>query len=115
MALKDQNFEVWQGDHKTIQCTVRDVEALPYAQAKWIMAVNVGTAPLINKAGTIVDNVITINLLPADTDEIPEDLLHPKNNFYHELEVIDNYGNVSTVATGTVRVYPTSRFVEMTP
>jgi hypothetical protein len=41
---------------------------------------------------------IIVELVPDDTEDVP------KGNWYHECEVIDRLGRVSTVTTGTFTI-----------
>lgn len=104
MTVKNQNFEMYAGDTKNIEITISSVN-LAGASVKWAAKKTIYDAvPALYKdtAGgiTITDAAagkFTIALAPADTADL-------SGKYYHEAEVTDQSGNVSTVTTGTITI-----------
>jgi len=102
MALLDQDFEMWSGDSITLNFVIEDTADLAGSSSiKWAMSRSVRGPKLINKEGTYEANVVTIELIPEDTEDIRP------SRYYHELEIIDGEGRVSTAAIGSMRIWPT--------
>lgn len=99
----EQHFSMVSGDDKTLSITVTDSAGdavdLTGASASWALGKQ-GQAALVIKTGTIsapATGVVTIALEPADTAALA-------GNYYHEMQVTDASGNVSTVAAGAVYI-----------
>lgn len=112
MAQIDQNFEMWQGDHKVLAFTVVDVESLEGATIRWAAAYLSPYKPVaVEKAGQMMmdgggdggaeRNAFTVTLKTADTENLDP------GTYYHEAEVVDAAGNKSTVAVGAMTLHPT--------
>ncbi len=105
MAQIDQDFEMWQGDHKVLTFTVADVETLEGATIRWATAYLSPYKPVaVEKAGQMDGaerNTFTVILNTADTADLDP------GTYYHEAEVVDAAGNKSTVAVGTMTLHPT--------
>lgn len=110
MTSENQNFEMYEGEDKTLTITVVDVAGaavnLTDATIKWQVKRNVDdTSPLIEKttAGgiTITDaegGVFTIALADTDTANLGGE------GYHHEAEVTDVSGNISTVTRGVMTI-----------
>ncbi len=109
MAVKDQDFEAWAGDHATVPFTVDGLSdlATEAQSVRWKVAGTSRSEPIISKSSESVseiafdDNKFDVFILPEDTVD-----LSPKK-YYHEAEVIDINGIVKTVAYGTMTLHPT--------
>lgn len=104
MAAKDQDFEMYVGDHKNLIFTVEDVGNLEGSTIKWFLSSDSMEEILVEKSTpeiTIEGNTFTVKLLPEDTEN-----LEPRKMYYHEAEVTDLFGNTSTVAVGEMKLYP---------
>ncbi len=120
MTAPNQNVTLWRGDSMTITIQVLDGDGefvnLDGATARWWMGKNVnarGSDIYIQKTsdidgGLVVTQVtsdewnLVITLSPSDTES-----LTASNNYYHEAEVVDFMGNISTVTTGKFILKPT--------
>jgi hypothetical protein len=111
LATRGQNFEIYAGDSKNITVTVTNADGSPIdltgATIKWALKKRVSSPADITKetntnAGISVANpttgVFLIPLKPDDTKDL-------SGVFYHEAEVTDGVGNVSTVLTGEVTIH----------
>ncbi len=102
MALRNQDFEIWAGDDKQLVFTIEDVISIAGAQqVKWAMSRSVRGEKLINKEGFAEGNKAVIELVSEDTRNIR------RGRYYHELEIRDTAGKISTAAIGTVQINPT--------
>lgn len=111
MPAEDQNIAMVQGDNKVLSITVTDAAGaavdLTDATIRWHMSKSVNKRPAaLEKATgsgiTITDaanGVFTVTLDSADTESL-------RGLFYHEVEVIDGSGNVSTVTKGKITIHP---------
>lgn len=116
MPATGEDITHWCGDSRTITIPVLDVNgaavALPGATARWWMGKNAratGDNVYVQKStsdgiaitgpATVggVANVysLSITLDPEDTEDLKP------GSWYHEAEVVDASGNVSTVTIGT--------------
>lgn len=107
MSLGNQTFTMTSGDTFTLNYTVRDAAGvaidLTNATVKWQLARSVKEGALISKVTgnspteieltTPESGAFAVYLLPADTAQLA-------GRYYHEAEVTDAAGTVSTVATG---------------
>lgn len=106
--LKKQDFKMYAGDTKDIVVTVKTASGavvdLSSASVKWALKRHThGPHDVFKKTGgggiTITDvlgGVFTVRLNSIDTKDLHQ------GRYYHEAEVTDMQGNVSTVMTGTV-------------
>lgn len=116
MPATSQDVTHYQGDSATISIPVLDAAGaavdLSGATARWWMGKNVkatGANIYIQKrdgSGLVIDAetdrwVLVITLAPADTEALTA------GTFYHEAEVVDADGNVSTVTIGKFTLKPT--------
>ena len=110
-AMDQQNFEMFQGDSKDLVVTVSDAAGQPVdltgASIKWRAAPAVDSAvATISKAtgsGIVITDAVagefTVSLVPADTQTLD-------GEFYHEAQVTDAAGAVSTVLSGHLTILP---------
>jgi len=104
VALVNQDFEMWAGDDIHLVFTIRGTtgEDLQYAsKIKWALSRSVRGPKLIDKEGTGIGNQVIIEIASEDTED-----LRP-GRYYHELEITDFEGRVSTAAIGSARIWPT--------
>lgn len=105
MTAINQNFEMYAGDTKNIIIAVTDASGmaldLTAATVRWILKPPQPNAAIaISKSSpeiAIDIDRITIKLLPKDTETL-------FGNFYHEAELTDQIGNVSTIMVGTAKI-----------
>lgn len=109
MTTEDQNInDLTPGDTVHIEFTVNDGSGnavdLTGASAKWVLAENQGEPAVISKNTTgdieILDPAagrLRVALHSEDTELLNEDML-----YFHELEITDANGNVSTSARGNI-------------
>lgn len=105
MTAVNQNFEMYAGDSKNIIVSVMDGGARPLditgSSVKWILKpTQPASAILITKSTpeiTLDVYTATIKLLPEDTENLA-------GNYYHEAELTDQIGNVSTIMVGSVKI-----------
>lgn len=108
MAYIDQNFKMYKGDHKQLVFTVEDETTLTGATIKWSLAYSPSGSALIEKLSTdeseitTSDNTFTVYLDPADTED-----LSVNYRYYHEAEIEDSDGYITTVAIGYMTLYET--------
>lgn len=100
MTAENQSFEMYSGDTKNIIITMQD--NLDGATVVWVLKKSVyDEKDVVRKTtgqGINVDrNTVTIRLEPDDTEGL-------SGLYYHETEVTDAFGNVSTVTTGNVNI-----------
>jgi hypothetical protein len=110
MTAVNQDFKIVAGDSKNITITITNDDGvglnLLNATIKWVLKKSTkNTANVLLKTEidgiTITDSqngVMQIKLLPSDTLELGGSRL------YHECEVTDQSGNVSTVTSGIVSI-----------
>jgi len=113
MTQTNQDVELWAGDTKQLVVTVTDDAGDPKdltgATVRWILQGRpADSSPLLDKDNdakggvTIVDaagGVFRVDLSPEDTEE-----LSPRT-YYHEAEVTDASGNISTVLIGSLVIH----------
>lgn len=120
MPALNQRIAHWKGDSAVITIPVKDKAgnwvSLSGASARWWMGKSVHAAAsqvLIQKStesfggleitnpagGSEWDLVITLD--PIDTENIES------GTYYHEAEIVDSQGNISTVTTGPFELNPT--------
>lgn len=104
MTAENQSFEIYSGDTKNIIIPVTDVYGEPLSlegvTATWVLkssayVVEVAITKTIGNGIDIDGSEVTISLNPSDTEGF-------SGLYYHELEIVDVAGNVSTVTTGNV-------------
>ncbi|WP_141500961.1 hypothetical protein [Paenibacillus luteus] len=102
MATKNQNFEMFAGESKSVTVTVADVD-LTGATVKWAAKKSIyNTEHDVYKdteSGVVITepNKFVITLVPADTAAL-------SGGYYHEAVLTDASGNVSTVLTGKLTI-----------
>jgi len=71
------NIEIYQGNTKTIQCTVTGISTLEgYTAALTLKKNKEDTTAILEKEGSISGLVITFDLDPADTDVNPYEYVY---------------------------------------
>jgi hypothetical protein len=104
--MADQNFSLKSGDSKSVAVNIvngsgvaQDVSSA--AAVVYRMAESPSGEALISKSLSsgveVSTSTVTITFAPLDTAELG-------GNYYHELEITDDVGNVYTVLTGHVLV-----------
>jgi hypothetical protein len=105
MTKLKQDFTMFAGDTPPLTFTMSDSTSLSGATVKWVMRKGHVKGPqallktTLNGGLVASGTVATVNLLSADT-------LSLEGKFYHEAEVTDVLGKVSTVMTGTITIEP---------
>lgn len=111
VAKEGQNFTMYAGNSETLEITATDRNtklAIPLSGAtiKWVMKKGLNGDLVIEKTTdsgvTITDannGIFTVSLNPLDTDGKP-------GGYYHEAQVTDSQGNVSTVSVGSANIKP---------
>jgi len=109
MTATGQDFTVRQGDSKIINITVIDEYSQPLnlygITANWIMYKRNPDNPILQKTtvsgitlSVPTSGILTIRLIPSDTETL-------LGRFYHECEITDTNGNISTVTEGSVTIF----------
>lgn len=105
-----QNFEMFAGDTKSLNCTVTDAATgaaknITGATIEWVLYNERTELNVLTKStasGITITNGLagqfTVALIPADTSALGI------QSYYHEAEVTDAGGNVSTVFTGYITI-----------
>ena len=117
MPATNQNVTHWKGDDGQIRITVRDADGnavdLTDATARWWVGkavTSIGDDIVIQKGtedgGIVITEddglyTLTIELQPEDTEELTA------GRYYHECEVVDAAGDISTVSVGKFVLKPT--------
>ena len=112
MALTTQNDSFYSGDHRTFTFTVKDGDAVVIditgASFLWtcrrsalsavaeISKVS-GESPSEIDILVAANGTLVVSIYPSDTAGI-------SGEFYHELQMTDAFGNVTTVAFGTLTI-----------
>lgn len=106
MAQLNQNFIHFKGNDKEVNFVVQDVATVEGCKARWTMSEVAGGMAEITKstedtpAGiTLVGKTIKVILKSEDTDDLSP---VAAKKYYHECELEDTAGNISTVAIGEV-------------
>lgn len=107
MAKTDQDFEMFQGDDKELHVLVTDEDGMPVdltgATVTWKMYRSFkdeATVKDITSGISIpspLNGIFIVTLLPSDTENI-------FGGFFHEAQVKDIRGMVTTVMTGHIRI-----------
>ena len=109
MTKVNQSFPMWAGDTANIECVVSDgadgIKDISGATIAWVLYNEAAGVAVLNKSTvsgiTITSGIggaFTVALAPSDTESVTP------GAYYHEAEVTDIAGNVSTVFTGTVTI-----------
>ncbi|MEH7093925.1 hypothetical protein [Neobacillus vireti] len=100
MTAVNQNFTMYQGDSKNLIVAVEGVTDLIGVTLKWgLRKREYDTTNLVLKENeiTVSGTEIRIPLKPPDTETL-------LGTYYHECELTDQQGNVSTLFTGIVTI-----------
>jgi hypothetical protein len=110
MTITGQNFEMFAGDSKEIEIAVVDengaaLDLTPYDAINWVVYKPTTKEIVLSKtlgSGITVaaplTGIITISLVPADTENIFPMI------YAHECEINSGTSVVSTVCTGTMKI-----------
>ena len=108
MTRTNQDFEMWSGDHKNLQVTVYDGDGasidLSGASVIWLMSEGVEGASLLKRSTdsgcgiSVSGSTFTVSLSPTHTSG-------SAGTLYHEAQVRDGFGNISTVMTGHATIH----------
>ncbi len=119
MRFEPQNFEMFSGDSEILRFTVTDDSGMAQSlasivSARFALAASSRSPTLATKSLgsgiTVTDaanGLVEVELDPSDTADISggrRSADRPGREYYHELELTDSSGNVSTVAYGWVTV-----------
>lgn len=107
-SLELQNFDLYAGDTKYINVDIVGEDGAPLSLTGcsflWVAKKNVKGKNIIQKTlgngieiADVIHGKIRIRLDSYDTQKL-------SNDYYHEVELTDNEGNVSTVSSGTMSV-----------
>lgn len=104
MTKKNQDFDMYAGDTKDIVVTMSDSANIDGSTVKWGLKKSVKDTMLVSKNTgglgiTVSGTAFTVRLNPSDT-------LGLSGRYYHEAEVTDVLGNVSTVTVGHITIEP---------
>ena len=101
MTKRNQDINMFAGDTKDILVTM--TTDLSGATIKWALKKRLNGTQYIYKTTssgiTVSGSTFTIRLDVADTSDL-------SGGYYHEAEVTDALGNVSTVMTGSAKIEP---------
>jgi hypothetical protein len=100
-TVRNQNFRMASGDDVDLVVTVRNsddsaVVSLVGASALWVLSDEAGCTPRLSKTGTLTDaanGLVTVSLTADDTGDLD-------GVYYHEMQITDGVGKISTVLTG---------------
>ena len=106
MTEQNQDFEMFQGESKTLEVTERDGTDISGQDITWVLADEVGEASEVSKdtdggGVSITDGPsgnFEIELDPADTDGI-------SGRFYHEARIDDGAGTESVLFSGEAMIH----------
>ena len=99
---------MWSGDHKNLQVTVYDGDGasidLSGASVIWMVSEGVEGASLLKRSTdsgcgiSVSGSTFTVSLSPAHTSG-------SAGTLYHEAQVRDGFGDISTVLTGHATIH----------
>lgn len=112
MTKENQSFIMYAGDTANVNCVVRTgpnpsdpIKDISGATIVWVLYDEAAAEAKLNKSTvsgiTITSGIggaFTVALAAGDTESVAP------GAYYHEAEVTDVFGNVSTVFTGTVTI-----------
>jgi hypothetical protein len=114
MTISGQNFEMYQGETKTIEILVLDengqaADLTPYVlndDIQWTAYNRTTKATVIHKSlgdgisvPVTTSGIIIVSLLPLDTESV-----NP-NIYGHECQIASSASDVAIVTTGIVNIY----------
>jgi len=106
MTSVNQNFTIYAGDTASITVGITTdsgttAASLAGASAVWIAEEEVGSGSVIrlttNNFVSLSGSIATLAIAASDTVNLA-------GKYYHELEVTDTNGNISTTTTGIVTI-----------
>lgn len=101
MAVRNQNFELWQGENKELVFTVEDADDLTGATYDWRMAKTVYQPAVVTKTGNVSAGAttVTVTLEPSDTENLTP------TTWQHQLRITDSAGRQNKAAEGTITLH----------
>lgn len=108
MAVRNQDFEMWQGEDKRLVFTVEDVDDLTGAAASWRLSHSRGSPAILTKSGAgqieldIAAKTFTVILDSADT------INQPSRSYFHQLRIVDADDNRNKGAEGQLTLHPST-------
>lgn len=107
MANRNQNFELWAGDNKTLSFTANDENSsaldITGNTIRWSLARTPYEAALIEKSTTGGSTQVNITSSTAGTFEVTlnsSDSSSLRGVYYHEAHIIDGDSDEYTIAIG---------------
>lgn len=110
MASINQDFTMYEGNSKRINVTLTEADGSPVnligSTIRWVLKKNVYDATTLiikdTNLGIVADadlttGKFTIKLVPADTNG-------HVGTLYHEAELEDSLGNITTILTGNITI-----------
>jgi hypothetical protein len=103
MAHQNQNITAWKGNKIAIVVFIEDATNLVGFTAKWAMAVNPDSAPIITKTtpSGISINGLTVTITINGNETNQSSGIAP-GDYYHELTLYDETSATFTALTGTL-------------
>lgn len=109
MTMTNQNVTIWAGDTVNLNVVVGDgaggLKDISGATIAWLLYdENAGASVLTKSTGSGITitsgagGAFTVALAAADTEDVTP------GAYYHEAEVTDTLGNISTVFIGSVKI-----------
>ncbi len=110
MTTTRQNLELWAGDHKKLvfifEHPINLAEGVD--TVKWAMSASNKSNPVVEKSSDngsseveVKKDRFIVKLVPGDSENLDPGV------YYHEAELTDGDGNISTVAVGEIRLRST--------
>jgi hypothetical protein len=104
VTMVRQNGTMFAGDSQEIVIFIdAEPESLVGSSFVWALMTRNEWSILVTKSfgqgATLSESTITIKLDPDETEELA-------GAYYHEAELTDSNGNVSTILTGTITIKP---------
>jgi len=104
MTSVNQNFTVYAGDTAQVSIGVTQSGAaasLSSTSIVWVLEEEVGSGSLVKLTTddyiSVSGSIVILGISPSHTQNL-------NGKYYHEVEVTDTSGNISTVTTGTVTI-----------
>ena len=114
MTMSNQDLTMYSGDTRIIGFTITDavsgdpVNLTGASAIKWRCSKKLsgGFSPTPTLSKALATGVTVTGALVGELEVLlsPADTASLSGRFYHELEVTDGGGNISTVATGTLTI-----------
>lgn len=117
MTRLNQDVTIFAGDTKNIDVTVKDangveIDITTISEIQYVVKKSALDAAISQVAKSLTgigitltdpaNGIFTINFLPADTEILGY------QEYYHEAELTDGGGNISTIFTGVLTLRPSA-------